>query len=69
MSEAPEATQHLEYYIFENVRVIHIPWAVSRFTQSFKCTENLHSVPQPVKYCYTAPTSNRGTTENRVYTD
>lgn len=24
MSEAPEATQHLEYYIFENVRAIHI---------------------------------------------
>lgn len=30
MSEAPEATQNLEYYLLENVKAIHIPHAVSR---------------------------------------
>lgn len=69
MSEAPEATQHLEHYIFENVRVIHIPHAVSRFTQRLNYPENLHSMPQSVKYYYIAPTSNRGTKENPVYTN
>lgn len=41
MSEAPEATQNLEYYLVEYVKAIHIPHAVSR----------LHSAANSQKIC------------------